>query len=275
MLTKSKSVLSSKKVLSDGHLLAEGQAPARTVRSAGSLKAMSRIVMAIMLVLSHMAAIPFLDLSSKAVAQSNSSSKLSADLRDKMNRSGPQDRIQVILRTPAAPSKQLIGAAKSSGSVARTFQNINAITLNLPAQAIAALAARSDVNYVSIDRPTKSTGHLETTTGADQARSYGTSSTGTIDGTGIGIAILDSGIYAGHSSFGGSKSRVVTSIDFTGENRTDDPYGHGTHVASCAAANSSVSWGAYTGIAPNANLINVRVLDSTGQGLTSNAIAGI
>src|SRR6185295_2384852 len=93
-----------------------------------------------------------------------------------------------------------------------------------------------------------------------------------LDGHGVGIAILDSGIYTAHHSFNG---RVVASIDFTGEGRTDDPYGHGTHVASMAAGNNHVSAGSYTGIAPEANLVNVRVLDSQGRGSASNTIAGI
>jgi hypothetical protein len=49
------------------------------------------------------------------------------------------------------------------------------------------------------------------------------------------IAVIDSGIAAQHHSFqveGSAASRVVYSKDFTGEGRTGDPYGHGTHVAS-------------------------------------------
>src|SRR5581483_6718173 len=139
------------------------------------------------------------------------------------------------------------------------------------------IAARDDVNYMSYDRATLLTGHLETTTGAGQARNYGTAATGTIDGTGVGIAILDSGIAPAHHAFraANSTSRITASVDFTGEGRTDDPYGHGTHVASIAAGNSHVAQGAYTGIAPNARIINVRVLNSFGWGASSNAIAGI
>ena len=54
-----------------------------------------------------------------------------------------------------------------------------------------------------------------------------------LDGSGVGIAILDSGIDTGHDSFlnGSNGVRVVYNEDFTNEGRTDDPYGHGTHVA--------------------------------------------
>src|SRR4030095_16027425 len=67
----------------------------------------------------------------------------------------------------------------------------------------------------------------------------------------------------------------VLSRDFTGENRTDDVYGHGTHVASIAAGNNQIGNGAYTGIAPNARLISLRVLDSQGTGSTSNLLAAL
>ena len=63
--------------------------------------------------------------------------------------------------------------------------------------------------------------------------------------------------------------RVVYSEDFTGEGRTDDPYGHGTHVASLAAGNGRISNGEYVGIAPNASLINLRVLNADGVGTTA------
>src|SRR5207244_1424136 len=88
-------------------------------------------------------------------------------------------------------------------------------------------------------------------------------------------------IYNAHFSFlknpgvNSSGSRVLYSIDFTGTGSTTDVYGHGTHVAGMAAAGSDVSNGTYTGVAPAANLINVRVLDANGQGSVSNVIAGI
>jgi hypothetical protein len=97
-----------------------------------------------------------------------------------------------------------------------------------------------------------------------------------LDGTGIGIAVLDSGIDPDHQAFAGATgSRIIVNQDFTGENRTDDPYGHGTHVASIAAGNGLISSGKYRGVAPNANLINLRVLNSDGIGSTSGVLAAL
>ena len=56
---------------------------------------------------------------------------------------------------------------------------------------------------------------------------------------------------------------------------TSDGYGHGTHVAGIVAGNGWNSWGWMYGVAPNANLVNLKVLDSTGFGQDSYVIAAI
>src|SRR5207245_1531997 len=73
--------------------------------------------------------------------------------------------------------------------------------------------------------------------------------------------------------------RVRYSQDFVGGG-TDDHYGHGEHVAGILAGNAARSTGpnfthTFRGIAPNANLINLRVLDQNGNGTDSNVIAAI
>ena len=105
-----------------------------------------------------------------------------------------------------------------------------------------------------------------------QPAGYGRNNSYTLDGSGVGIAVLDSGIFASQKSFtdGTSTSRVVYSQSFVpGVTSTEDDYGHGTHVASIAAGNASRDTGAYRGVAPKANLINLKVLDANGVGTTS------
>src|SRR5207237_9423768 len=96
-------------------------------------------------------------------------------------------------------------------------------------------------------------------------------------GTGLTIFVLDSGVEPNYVAFldRSNNRRVLFSRDFTGEGRTDDPYGHGTHVASIAAGNGRISNAQYTGIAPNANLINLRVLGATGTGITSTILSAL
>jgi len=87
-----------------------------------------------------------------------------------------------------------------------------------------------------------------------------------LTGRGIGIAVVDSGI-ASHPDLG---TRVIMSQNFNPNvNGSDDAYGHGTAVAGIIAGNGTASLGQYIGVAPEANLISLRVNDGTGGAPTS------
>jgi len=69
--------------------------------------------------------------------------------------------------------------------------------------------------------------------------------------------------------------RILTRVDFTGEQSNGDPGGHGTHVAGLIAGNGASSNGAWTGVAPDANIVSVRVIDATGHAKLSWIFAGM
>jgi serine protease AprX len=95
-----------------------------------------------------------------------------------------------------------------------------------------------------------------------------------VNGKGIGVAVVDSGI-ASHSALAG---KVTTSVNFaTGESSASDAFGHGTHIAGiiAGAVSSSPTTEYKSGVAPGAHLVNVRVLNREGLGFTSDVIAGI
>jgi subtilisin family serine protease len=82
-------------------------------------------------------------------------------------------------------------------------------------------------------------------------------------GRGYTIAVIDSGIDYNHADLGGGWGRkVVAGWDFV-DNDADpmDTNGHGTSVAGLAAGS-----GANPGVAPEANLVALRVLDTNGNG---------
>ncbi len=66
---------------------------------------------------------------------------------------------------------------------------------------------------------------------------------GNLTGAGIKIAILDTGIDPNHPDFffPNGTSKIIAAQDFTGEDTTDDGYGHGTHCASIAAGTGAKS----------------------------------
>lgn len=94
-----------------------------------------------------------------------------------------------------------------------------------------------------------------------------------VDGKGVIVAIIDSGIDKNHPDLAG---KVVGEKNFVpGEETTDDLLGHGTMVAGLIAGSGAASGGKYKGVAPGASLLNVRVIDSEGNGQVSDIIAGI
>jgi subtilisin family serine protease len=81
------------------------------------------------------------------------------------------------------------------------------------------------------------------------------------DGSGVTVAILDTGITANHDAFSG---KTITWTDCAGSlSSASDPHGHGSHVASIATGNDGSD---YKGVATGANVWSLRVLDASGSG---------
>src|SRR6185503_7840250 len=203
-------------------------------------------------------------------------SKVASNLRDMVGSKNSGSLVKVILQLNDKPSGQLNALLSANGvKIRRHFNNLNSFALELPLNVVDALSNFPEVAFISLDSEVMTMGgHIAHTTGTDNVRSM--SADGALDGSGIGIAIVDSGIYNAHTSFTDTQtglSRIVVNQDFTGEGRTDDPYGHGTHVAAAAAGNGIISRGEYIGIAPRAKIVNLRVLNSKGTGSVSNVLA--
>lgn len=93
-----------------------------------------------------------------------------------------------------------------------------------------------------------------------------------LDGKGVTIAILDTGI-ARHPDLSG---RIIGFKDLVQRRRKPyDNNGHGTHVAGIVAGSGRVSHLRYAGIAPRARLVGVKVLDRNGSGMLSTVLLGL
>jgi serine protease AprX len=165
---------------------------------------------------------------------------------------------------------------------------INGVLLELPNNLLKKLASKGEVFRVHLDRPIES--HIYRTSVTVGARTVQESLGYT--GKGIGIAVIDSGITTWHDDltnktltiFPYGNQRVRKFVDFVnGRALPYDDNGHGSHVAGIIAGNGydsmagngSTATGTKIGIAPDANIIALKVLNAQGTGTISNIIAAL
>jgi subtilisin family serine protease len=93
-------------------------------------------------------------------------------------------------------------------------------------------------------------------------------------GTGVRVAIIDTGIDYNHTDLGGEgfpNTRVITGYNFIADNFDPwDDQGHGTFVAGVVGANGGV-----VGMAPDASLMAYKIFDAQAYGIDSDIIAAI
>jgi serine protease AprX len=92
-----------------------------------------------------------------------------------------------------------------------------------------------------------------------------------IDGTGVTVAMIDTGV----GQVEDLGDRVIARVDFTPGGVGDDEYGHGTHLAGVIAGNGAASDGKWRGVAPGAKLVSVKVAGPDGSTDVSVVIAAL
>src|SRR5689334_231739 len=188
-----------------------------------------------------------------------------------------QRTVRVIIQIEAknrGALKRVLKAAGYDGLVEHEL--ISAITVEVPVDALDKLADMPGVVSISIDAPlgAPQVSVVPTTIGDLLRQDLGIPSGG-YQGTGVGVAVIDSGI----ANLGTFSGRIRAFYEFTKgvavATTPHDEYGHGTHVAATIAGSGSPYGSAYQGLAPAVSLIGLKVLDANGQGTASNVIAAI
>ena len=207
--------------------------------------------------------------------------------------------VQAIVQfnAPVSPAKADKDAAAVHGRVIGNLPIIHGLALQLAATQARSLAANPDVHAVSLNTtvateslPFHMAGGLGVS--ATQLQTTYDQTLGVlplwkfgVTGTGVGVAVVDTGVDGALPDFASKDhggSRVVASaVANTDATTATDSYGHGTDVAGIIAGNGDNRsagdplYGHYIGVAPNANLVSIKVSDETGKATVLDVIYGL
>jgi aqualysin 1 len=176
--------------------------------------------------------------------------------------------LQEGVRDPTAVARE--HAQGHGAEVLNTYQHaIKGYAARIPDQRLDRVRADGRVAYVEADQAMNA--EAQTTPWGINKIGANVSSTRAGDGSGavsnVNAYVIDSGIYP-HSDL-----NVVKHVNFTGDGKNRDCYGHGTHVAGSVAAKDNAS--DVVGAAPGAPLTGVKVLGCSGTGSNSGVIKGV
>lgn len=195
----------------------------------------------------------------------------------------PGEPVPLIVQHDGTPDDLLAFVRDSGGAVEREFHIIPALDVEMPADLVDDLARQGDVNWVSLDASVQSTGTLTDSSAlatvypqAIKAPQAWQSTTG----TGVTVALVDTGVSDDvkedfSDAAGGLRVQWVTTNP--NNSATEDGFGHGSHVGGVIAGYSTKTQpaGKYIGIAPEANLLSVRIADDAGNATVGDLMAGL
>ena len=198
-----------------------------------------------------------------ASAVASPKARLSRDLSEALS-TGDAAARDVILQADAAT---IDAVAARHGAVVKRRLATGAV-LSVPEGKLSSLTSDASVDHLSGDLMVRSMMAVtDQSIAADQAWAGGFSASG-VTGRGVGVAFIDSGCPT-HQAV---KSKMTACLDFTGPNGTgDDKLGHGTHIAGIIAGKDD----GFSGVAPGASLVSLKVLEADGSGRTSSVISAL
>jgi len=213
-----------------------------------------------------------------------------ATLSGGMPTAAPSNQSSYIIQaTNTDLAEQLV--QKYGGSITSRLDIIHAVGANLPDESISLIRQEQGILAITPNSKVNS-GDDDGDQDKDKKKERGIPSTdypnavgadivwqAGVTGSGAVVAVLDTGlatIPALTETTGHKSGRIIAWVDFIGKSKKPtDPNGHGTHVAGIIANSEKGLDGEWNGIAPNAKLVGVRVLNERGEGTYESVISGL
>lgn len=172
------------------------------------------------------------------------------------------------VKDPTAVARE--HAQGKGAKVLHTYRHaLKGYTARIPERRLEKVRADERVDYVELDQRAYATAQTLPwgidRVDADRSSTRAGNGSGAVSN--VNAYIIDTGIYR-HADL-----NVVKHVNFTGDGKNRDCYGHGTHVAGVAAARDNSR--NVVGVAPGALLTGVKVLGCDGAGSHSSVLKGV
>jgi serine protease AprX len=210
----------------------------------------------------------------------------------RLARSQPARRVEVIVQLERSTSRSKAKAlvARLGGKVGAEVHIIPAFSARMRAARALELAKRAGIHAVTLNAKLARSAVSIDPAALSTSFNASVQSPGAwrkpYTGKGVGVAVIDTGIAGNLADFRTSQSdassRVIGAVETNPyAKNAGDSFGHGTHVAGIVAGNSTNRpaadplYGRYAGVAPEANLVSVKVSDEKGEATVLDVIYGL
>lgn len=195
--------------------------------------------------------------------------RVSDDFEGRLAGAGPAERLRVIVTgIGSRQGRRAVGPF----ALRHELRLVDGFAATMTAAQARALARHPRVRRVEEDGVVHA---LDDATDRDFGAAAARAAVPGLDGSGVGICVIDTGVDPGHEQVA---PRAVGFVDYVnGRTTAYDDHGHGTHVASIAAGDGAggATAEAFVGVAPGADLYAAKVLDSAGSGADSDVAAAV
>ena len=197
------------------------------------------------------------------------SKKLDSNFRPLIN-SKNNSKYRVIIKYKKFEDSLIKKISKFRGEFINNIKHCNIITARLDSKSIRRLIEYPEVEYICLDEYLFLCGVSVST-----ANKVKISSKTKLNGAGVTIAIIDSGVYP-HPDLITPSNRITKFVDLLyGLSYPYDDNGHGTSIAGVIVGNGERSNGLYKGIATKSNIHSYKAFDKSGKGYFSNILFSI